>query len=429
MLRQVGASIAQFDLRLSTEWGERPGALAREFGLPERDSLTAAWSDFLLTASDEAACAVLSRLLEENAGVVPDGLVVAFAIVMRSVLGVWTRAPHATEAETTPRPPRSRVSAQLLEDLAAAIASEFPSDDALRGLLRQGLSLSLDAIAPGGSDPRSRVRAVIETAYEQGWLEVLLAKAMERCPASLPLIQAAEQLGLSSVVSGDPGAGDRAERLATIERQVCRIECGERLLGTGFLIGSDLLLTADHVLSPLWDGSVSLSEITFRFDLTTGSRKKIVTEGTLFRLGDAVRRDAELDYVLLRVAGSPGVQPIGGALGPGGALRRWIDVGDAPPVHRGDHLVMVGYARERPPALTIDEGAVVRLRDNSIIYSVRSEPGLSGAPCFNQDLELVALNTCRSDNPRTASEGVLMSAVMGDLDTHGLGGFLDMPFA
>ena len=87
--------------------------------------------------------------------------------------------------------------------------------------------------------------------------------------------------GLSSVVSGDPGAGDRAERLAAIERQVCRIECGERLLGTGFLIGSDLVLTADHVLSPLWDGSVSLSEITFRFDLTTGSRKKIVTEGIL----------------------------------------------------------------------------------------------------------------------------------------------------
>jgi hypothetical protein len=71
---------------------------------------------------------------------------------------------------------------------------------------------------------------------------------------------------------------------------------------------------------------------------------------------------------------------------------------------------------------------VVRLRDDCVIYSVRSEPGLSGAPCFNQDLELVALNTRRSDDARTTSEGVLMSTVMDDLDTHGLGGFLDIPF-
>ncbi len=431
-LRQAGASIAQFDLRLSTKWGERPGALARELGIPERDSLTAAWSDYLLTASDGTAGAVLGRLLEENANVVPAELVAAFAIVMRSALGVWTRAPEAAEAVTTPRPTRSRASAQLREELAAALATAFPSDDALRRFLRQGLDRSLEAIAPGGSDLQSLVRAVVETADAQGWLEVLVAKAIERYPKSPLLSRAAEQLGLSSLVSGDPGADDRADRLAMIERQVCRIESGGHLLGTGFLIGADLVLTADHVLSSPWPGSVSPSEITFRFDLTTGSRKEIVTEGILFRLGDVVWRNAELDYALLRVDGSPGVQPIGGGLGPGGALRRWIDVSDAPWIHQGDQLVMVRYARERPSALTIDGGAVVALRDDSVIYAIKSEPGSSGAPCFTQDLELVALNTRRTDDPgapRTASAGVLMSAVMGDLGAQGFGDFLDRPFA
>lgn len=430
-LRQAGASIAQFDLRLSTERGEPPGALAREFGIPERDSLTAAWSDFLLTVSDEMACAVLVRLLEENADVVPTELVAAFAIVMQSALGVWTRAPEAAEAVTTQRPARSRVPPQLREELATALATMFPSNDALRRLLRQGLDRSLEAIAPGGSDPQSLARAIVEAAYTQGWLEVLVAKAMERYPTSSLLPLVAEQLGLSSLVSGDPGADGRAERLATIERQVCRIERGGYLLGTAFLIGADLVLTADHVLSSLWHGSVSPSEITFRFDLTTGSRKEIVTEGTLFRLGDVVQRNAELDYALLRVGGSPGVQPIGGGPGPGGALRHWIDVSHAPRIHQGDQLLMVGYARERPPALTIDRGAVAALRDDSVIYAIRSEPGFSGAPCFTRDLELVALNTRRADDPaapRTASAGVLMSAVTGDLGAQGFGDFLYRPF-
>jgi hypothetical protein len=442
-LRQAGASIAQLDLRLSRESRQAPGMLARESGIRARDSLTATWSDFLLTAGEERAGDVAGRLLEEHADAVSADLVAALAIVMRSALGVWTRAPEAPAAAPESGRPRYRVSKQVREELVAALAREFPSRDVLRRFLRQNLDRSLDSMVPTGASQQLTVRSLVELAYEEGWLDVLVTRAREACPASTPLAQAAEQLGLSSLASSDPGLAVtrsasgpydlQTERLAAIERQVCRVETISRLLlGTGCLIGPDLVLTADHVLSPLWDSSVSSAEVTLRFDLTTGSRDQVVTEGTLFRLGDVVWRNPKLDYTLLRVDGAPGVQPIGGGLGPGGTLRRWIQVLPPSAIGEGEELVMIGYAQNRPPALTVDRGAVVALREDSVIYALRSEPGTSGAPCFSPDLELVALNTRMVDYPgtsRTASTGVTIWAVVRDLLGHGFASLLDKPFA
>jgi Trypsin-like peptidase domain/Effector-associated domain 1 len=445
VLRQAAASIAQLDMRLSTDRGEEPGTLAREFAIPARHSLTEAWSDFLLTASDAVACDVLRHLLEENADVAPAELVSAFALVMRSALGVWTHAPEAPTSTATSRRRGPRISKQARQDIATALAEEFPSAMALRQFLRQSLDRSFDSLVPTGSEPRSAALWIVEMAEQEGWLDVLLARAMEACPTSIRLARAAEQLGVSSLVSSDPsfaastgpmrsapGADSRAERLAAIEHQVCRVEIDNRLLGTGCLIGIDLVLTADHVLGSLWHDLVSSAGVTLRFGLTVGYRNQIVTEGTHFRLGEVVRRNAELDYALLRVDGSPGVQLIGGGTGPGGTLRRWIDVSDPPDIRKGSGLVMIGYTRERALALTVDRGAVVALRDHSAVYAIKSEPGSSGSPCFTEDLVLAALNTHRNDAPdapRTASVGVLMSPVLDDLRAQGFGHLLGMPLA
>ena len=387
---------------------------------------------------------VLGRLLDEHAEMVPPELMAAFAIVMRSSLGTWTQAPDAPVATSQKRQP-PHASQEVRKDLAVTLASLFPSDSSLRQFLRRGLDRSSDSIALGQGDPQSAWRSVVTAADTQGWLDTLIAKAREACPTSVPLARAAEKLGLSGLASSDPGfmedmaimrsapgADDWGERLAAIERQVCRVESNGGLLGTAFLIGADLVLTADHVLGGRRPGSVSSAEVTLRFDLTTGHRNRIVTEGTRFRPGEVVWRNAELDYVLLRVHGSPGVQPIGGGTGPGGTLRRWIDVSEPASIRPGSELVMVGYARERPPALTFDRGAVITLRDDRVVYTIESEPGASGAPCFTPGLELVALLTHQNndpDAPRTASVGVLLSAVLRDLRDHGFGHLVGAAFA
>lgn len=427
-VRQAGAAIARVDLRLSTDAGERPGMLARDFGVPERDSLTETWSDFLLTENDVVVGEILRRILEENAAAVPAGLVAALAIVMRSALGAWMRGPAAPSAATQKRP-RSRLSAQVRQELAAALASTFPSADALRSLLRQRLDQSFDSIVPSGLPLQSAVSSLVETAYDQGWLDLLITGALEAAPASVPLAEAAAQCGLSSLVPGGSGAkavtrglapevAVQTGQLAAIARQVCRVETGSELAGTGFLVGADLVLTAYHVVEPLGHGRVSPSGMTVRFDLTTGPGEQIVTTGTLFSVGEVVAGSPDLDYVLLRVHGSPGIQPIGGPTGSGGTLRRWIDLSYPPDIELGSLLVIVSYAYERAAA-RVGQGPVTGLSENSVKYAINTENGSSGAPCFTQDLSLVALHT-GSDPQRSANVGVRISAVLRDLRGQGL---------
>ena len=425
-LRNAGAALAQFDRQLSTDEGERPGAAARRFGIPERNTLTATWSDFLLTSSDREVSGVLSRLLEGTAGEMPEELVVRLAIVIRSALGTWMRAPTAPSA-TIPSRPRQRVSERVRRDLAEALASTFPTDEDMRALLRQRLDRSYDSIVLSGTSLQSAAYSLVTTAYEQGWLELLVTRAREVYPGNVPLARVAEQLGMLSLVSAGPGpaAGIREDRVLAIERQVCRVEAGDVLLGTGFLVAADLALTAGHVLNSPSEEFRLLAEISLRFDLATGRRGQIVTEGTQFRLREVVHRNSKLDYALVRVDGSPGVQPIGGGTGSGGTLRRWIEVGEPPNVRVGDQMIMVGYAREDPPTSTLDRGEVTALGEDRVTYTIETRPGSSGSPCFTKGLELAGLNTLRStDGSRARSTGVLMSAVLGDLRSEGFGELL-----
>jgi hypothetical protein len=111
-LRQLAGAIAQFDLGVSKDLGKTPGVLANELEVPKRDSLTAAWGDYLLTASDSVLRDTLVRLLDENADFVPPDLVQALAAVMRSTMGVQTRASY--EALETPTRHSSARSGQIV---------------------------------------------------------------------------------------------------------------------------------------------------------------------------------------------------------------------------------------------------------------------------------------------------------------------------
>src|SRR5262249_45115298 len=60
-------------------------------------------------------------------------------------------------------------------------------------------------------------------------------------------------------------------RLLRVTKQVCRIEVespGGTLqpLGTGFLVGPDLVLTNDHVVSDVHHGSINAADLRVRFD-------------------------------------------------------------------------------------------------------------------------------------------------------------------
>jgi len=460
-LRRLASAIASSDRSHSQDIGESPGFLARELRLevPVGDSLTSTWGQFLLTAGDTAVLSVLTRLLEEYTPFVSPELIDGLAIVLQSALGVERRSSRATRdpmAGFVSRPQPTALTDTTLNELQSALLSAFHSEDELRAFLQFRLDRSLDAIAAPDASLPSAAFELIRVAQAEAWLDKLVVKAREADPANADLARVAERLGLPTLVPGDPAVIDRVaaaiqpldittfrERLGAIEGQVCRVEVGGRVAGTGFLVGVDLVLTADHVLAPVHEGGIPLRDVVLRFDHKADRNGRTITPGTEFELERIVARSqygeqpGQLGYSLLGVAGHPGAQPIGDLrTEASGALRRWIDVPDPPPhIGPGDGLMIVQYPRGQPLRLIFNADAVAGLSDDGarVRYDLATEPGSAGAPCFTFDLQLVALNIGLSvadpASLRRTVLGILMSAVQQDLRDQGLGNLLGAVFA
>ncbi|SDZ20413.1 AAA ATPase domain-containing protein [Geodermatophilus africanus] len=456
-VRRLASAIASSDLEHSKNIGKDPGLLTRELGIPIGDSLTASLGRFLLTASDTTVSSVLVRLLDEHTAFVTPDVLDAFANVLRSALGVerpTTRAARDNLVELVGRPRSASLPALTLARLSGALVSAFRSTTELRDFLRFRFDRSLDAISAPGS-LQVAVWDVLQSAVAENWVEQLVVKAREAHPANVELAQVAEELGLSTLVPGDPALVTQAaalsgidpttwtRRLAAIEGQVCRVEVGDRVSGTGFLVGVDLVLTADHMLAPVHEGGMPLEDVVLRFDYKTDRSGRAVTSGIEFKVASILARSeygnqpGRLGYNLLQVAGHPGAQPVGDPqVESSGTLRRWIEAPDPPPrIDLGDALALVQHSRGGPLNLTVGQDAVVGLSldGTRVYYDLASMPGSSGAPCFTLDLQLVAFNIGLSIadpvNARRTFTGILMSAVLGDLRQQGHGGLLGAVFA
>jgi Trypsin-like peptidase domain len=134
-------------------------------------------------------------------------------------------------------------------------------------------------------------------------------------------------------------------RLAEIESQVCRIETGVGY-GTGFLVGSNVVITNYHVMERVIKNNGTVpSNVVLRFDYKQLPDGVTVYPGTEFRLSTSdwlidsspyattnnLPQPDQLDYALLRVAGSPGDQPRGGSQsGSSASSRGWVKIPEQP---------------------------------------------------------------------------------------------------
>ncbi len=297
-----------------------------------------------------------------------------------------------------------------------------------------GIQNSFNNLAPPGMGHTQEFRLLelIEQARMNDWLLDLVAAALERRPRNPQIRAIADDLGLTpgghrlDNSTGKPfeeiiqqnaqfiDADAFNAKLAVLMGQVCWVHIPGGG-GTGFLVGPDLVITNDHVIERLELRQARWQDVRCRFDYkvavdgSTLGHKKLTevklhpTEPLVGRwppsqhdwqpaLGDAGEK--EIDSALLRLAEPIGDLPVGGdTADPQAEPRGWIDVHeDPPPLAAGNQIFLLQHPKGEPQRLSI--GTVKAFNDSGtrLRYDANSMDGSSGSPCFNADLQLVALH-------------------------------------
>lgn len=208
-----------------------------------------------------------------------------------------------------------------------------------------------------------------------------------------------------------PWASEVLERLGRTMNSVCRITNSEATLGTGFLVGPDLVLTAYHVIKDSLDhgsgelkGSLAcvfddarLPDGGFSDGCAVGVRQCVEWSkyGPAEETSDPDNpspTENELDYALLKLADAVGSKSVPGK---DPQLRRgWIDLRDAGSnLMPNDPIVVIQHPRgsgQYYHASHFDgpNENGTRIRYNNMVEA----RGSSGSPCLTGDFRIVALH-------------------------------------
>jgi hypothetical protein len=180
---------------------------------------------------------------------------------------------------------------------------------------------------------------------------------------------------------------------------VCRIERPDQTaVGTGFLIGPDLVLTNRHVVD-----AAQTSNIQLRFRYTSMAGGIVVglrSKESIPRFSDV----DELDFAALRVE-----RPLSSRDG-----IESIELTDVKIPVSGDALSILQHPGGGPVKLALTTNGVIRTfpERSAIRYVTAAMGGSSGSPCFNEDWKVVAIHRAeRSTMFGTVREGIVINEV------------------
>lgn len=372
-----------------------------------------------------------------------------------------------------------KLTGRQYRELADVLLDAFPSCSQLTQMVRFRLDKNLNALAMG-DDLREIVFKLIGIAEAEGWTSRLIAAARESNPGNPRLLAFSQHFGLASTDASDQtlerviretnsflDVNQWRTRLGRIEGQVCRIEIAlnggmDLIYGTGFLLGSDVLITNYHVVEAVIEGTARraagyrpwamFSDVVLRFDYKQLADSTTINPGTKYHLaedwlidysplspldlvpepkGDEPHID-QLDYALLRVAEKPGLDPIGQNPEPDASPRGWVEVPDRVyHFQSGTPLLILQHPKGAPLKLAFDTDAIIGLNSNRtrLTYRTNTEGGSSGSPCFDVNWELVALHHAgdpefSSIRPATYNQGIPFSTILDLLKQRGLAGIL-----
>lgn len=332
-----------------------------------------------------------------------------------------------------------------LADLIATNVALVMLADIVRS---QGIVPNFDEIRKAAPpDPRENARAValavieayenagqllrlIQELYRRGWADSGFARAMS---GFLPLKGAGEQQAAFALRANFLQSPRLSKFLNECESKLCVITAradvdGEVVYsnGTGFLVGPNLVLTARHVLkhhisddgqqiapslgpkyaffdhlfgepiikidgvTPQLRARARAVEFASEWLVTSGNDipGEAFNEPTAIQIAELQEK---LDYVLVQL-----VEPIGdySRYVYGGNRRGWFDLSRFPDriPRKDDRIIIPQHPSGQPQRIDFGRFSKLDVSLTRLQYDAETAGGTSGAPCFNQDYELVGVH-------------------------------------
>ena len=187
-------------------------------------------------------------------------------------------------------------------------------------------------------------------------------------------------------------------------RSVGRVSIEGDALGTGFLVGCDLMMTNNHVLETAGDAAIAQLELDFEAMIFGQPRRTEVFELDPERF---FMTDPTLDFSLVAVkprsrAGTPlqgyGFKPL---------------IGEQGKILVSQSVNIVQHPDGRPKEVVIRNNQLIDLFDNQddipfCQYLADTEQGSSGSPVYNDQWEIIALH--HQAVPQTNAKGEMVDA-------------------
>lgn len=183
-------------------------------------------------------------------------------------------------------------------------------------------------------------------------------------------------------------------RLSARARMVCSIAAPHHTLrGTGFLVGPDLVLTCFHVIREAFESPALAGDLEITFDREaradstghdTGVTYPLVENGWL---GSHSEED-EFDFAVLMIEGRPGDDRRGGA------VRGWINLGDADTGQDNDFVASIHHPDDARLLVSFGSIAAAATDDakTHLSHTARSFSGSSGSPILSFFGKLVGMH-------------------------------------
>jgi V8-like Glu-specific endopeptidase len=305
--------------------------------------------------------------------------------------------------------------------LEEAILDAF-SREALNKLVTYEFDKGIEDLIPPAALSNIVFELVSVAQKNTGWTQRLIEAAqrstdrekMQNIVGELRFLSAKGPMGatasLEKIVRG--GRFDNvvtfANTLLQFRRRICRIE-GTKM-GTGFLVSPELVLTNYHVVDDYINGLIHPKHLVCRFDYSIenkgenqGSVRTLANPGLVawskyseFDPGDQGGQPqlAELDFALLRLSEPVGNEVVGNPIAPDeDSTRGWIAVSSQPPVLKPKSIMVILQHPKGEP-LKLAQGMFTALNKNEtrIRYDADTDSGSSGSPCFDANLNLVAIH-------------------------------------